>query len=110
MFLVPVEVKRPSKSAIFFLKTHKTASSTVENMMMRIALKYNKTIARPTEAAQDPVNFNIYEPFVRAKIRKLPNRAELPKIVTQHTTYSPNIKTMYPKNSTYKFSILRGVG
>ena len=31
---------------IFFLKTHKTASSTIENIMMRLCWNYNKTLAR----------------------------------------------------------------
>ena len=30
---------------IYFLKTHKTASSVIENILMRYAWKYNKTVA-----------------------------------------------------------------
>lgn len=44
--IVERKVRRRNFSHIYFLKTHKTASSTIENIMMRLAYNYNKTIAR----------------------------------------------------------------
>ena len=43
------EIQHKKWFKIYFLKTHKTASSTIENIMMRLALNYNKTIARNVE-------------------------------------------------------------
>ena len=59
---------------ILFLKTHKTGSSSLENMMMRIALKYNKTVARPIQT--NSLNFNIYAPFKSSWIRPIPQYKE----------------------------------
>ena len=63
----------PKFEKILFLKTHKTGSSSLENVMMRIAWKYNKTVARPVG---NVVNFNIYEPFKPSWIRPIPKYKE----------------------------------
>ena len=44
-------------------------------------------------------------------IMPLPDcQACLPEVVIQHTLFSPEAKTMYPKSNSYKFSILREPG
>ena len=97
------------KSKIYFLKTHKTASSTLENIMMRLAWKYNRTIARPTGTGY--INFSLYYPLRRKMIRNIPTKPEdlTPAILTQHSRYSSDIKALYPPKTSYKFSILRGM-
>ena len=45
-------------SKIYFLKTHKTASSVLENIMMRYAWFRNLTVARPSDGR---INFSNYK-------------------------------------------------
>ena len=99
---------KPKIEKIYFLKTHKTASSTIENIMMRLAWNYNKTVARPYQG----MNFDIYQPFNKRLVRPIPglDKSFVPSILTQHTKFSKIIESMYPMSETYRFSILRGTG
>jgi len=60
---------RLSDKKIYFLKTHKTASSVIENIMMRYAWTYNKTVHRPHKGV---LHFDFYVPLTLAQIRPLP--------------------------------------
>jgi len=90
---------------IFFLKTHKTASSTIENIMMRLCWNYNKTLARP--AGDKGINFSNYQPFSLKNLRKFNDSARIPTIFTQHAIFSKDIDKIYPKKETFSFTILR---
>jgi len=63
-----------SDKKVYFLKTHKTASSTIENILMRYAWTYNKTVHRP---ANGFLNFDFYRPIDAKQIRPVPG-AECP--------------------------------
>ena len=97
-----------AKEKIFFLKTHKTGSSTVENILMRAALKYNLTLARPK--LEYALHFAFHRPLSASDIRPIPDFPKVPSILAQHTLLSPQVDLLYPKNTSYRFSILRGKG
>lgn len=92
---------------IYFLKTHKTASSVLENILMRYSWFRNRTLARPKwRNTNGGLHFDIYNHFVPDFIRKIPG-VKTPDVLAQHTRYSKEVNEVFPKNSSYKFSILR---
>ena len=44
---------KPKLTNVVFLKTHKTGSSTMQNMMYRFAERHNLTVALPTKSCGD---------------------------------------------------------
>ena len=106
---IPTSSRSLSRDKIYFLKTHKTGSSTVENILLRIALKYNKTIARPKNGG---LNFDNYSPFGMMMVRPILVNGRfsspmIPSVVAQHTLFSAESLQMYPKGEAFKFSVLR---
>ena len=75
---------------------------------MRLAWKYNKTVARPRFG----MNFDIHKSFKRKMVRPIVghDKSYAPSILTQHTKFSQELDQMYPKSKAYRFSILRGNG
>ena len=68
-----------------------------------ISIKIN--IYRPKSYG---VNFNMYNPFSTNELLKFSDSNRKPTVFTQHAIFSKDIEKLYPKNETYRFTILRG--
>ncbi|XP_068612016.1 galactose-3-O-sulfotransferase 3-like [Brachionichthys hirsutus] len=47
-----VQIQKPKHTNVVFLKTHKTASSTMQNLFFRFAERHNLTVALPVESCR----------------------------------------------------------
>ena len=93
---------------IFFLKTHKTGSSTVQNILFRYAQNYNRTIVWPKG---NMLFFNYSNKFSvdSANRNTLGN-----SVVLHHLRYSSDVKYVFETQSSksedppvFRFTILR---
>ena len=99
------KTKTPIKQ-ILFLKTHKTGSSSVQNIMFRLAEKHKYPIL------WNKSNFSgicLPKPFEKSFSRNLPKTV---KISTNHLIYSDQVLDMFQDDSEnheniFKFTILR---
>uniref|UniRef100_A0ACB8ETL5 Uncharacterized protein n=1 Tax=Sphaerodactylus townsendi TaxID=933632 RepID=A0ACB8ETL5_9SAUR len=66
---------------VFFLKTHKTGSSTMQNILFRAGERRNWTVAFPRYSYQ----FAYPEPFSRDFVEDLPPRADRFNLLCSHT-------------------------
>ena len=97
---------------IFFLKTHKTGSSTVQNILFRYAKNYNRTIVWPKG---NMLFFNYSNKF---SVDYVNGSTLKNSIVLHHLRYSSDVKYVFenkvPKNNVpnpespvFRFTILR---
>ncbi|XP_069474192.1 galactose-3-O-sulfotransferase 2-like [Ambystoma mexicanum] len=91
---------------VMFLKTHKTASSTVMNIMYRFTEKYNLSIALPVDGMS---LFHYPRPFqakyVEGFLAKKPG--QLYNIICNHLTFNFSEVQKVVPNTTIYLSILR---
>ncbi|CAH1774745.1 unnamed protein product [Owenia fusiformis] len=95
-----VQLKQPVQN-VFFLKTHKTASSTVQNIFMRYGDNRNLTfgLAKSGNLLGYPLNFkkDVLSPLT------IGNEYN---IICHHLRYNRNIKQIMPENTKF-ISIVR---
>ncbi|XP_047451564.1 galactose-3-O-sulfotransferase 3 [Mugil cephalus] len=96
---------KPKHTNVVFLKTHKTASTTMQNLLFRFAERNNLTVALPVQACSHqfcyPRSFTSH--FVHP--HTLP-----PNIVTNHMRFNkPELQHLMPNDTIY-FTILREPG
>ncbi|XP_066536520.1 galactose-3-O-sulfotransferase 3 [Hoplias malabaricus] len=101
----PDSSPRHKHTSVVFLKTHKTASSTVQNMLFRFAEHYNLTVALPVTACDHqfcyPRLFSSH--FVHP--HTMP-----PDIITNHLRFSHSeVRRLMPNDTVY-ITILREPG
>ncbi|XP_062989300.1 galactose-3-O-sulfotransferase 2-like [Elgaria multicarinata webbii] len=93
------------KTHVFFLKVHKSASSTVMNILFRFGETHNLTFALPTNGASQ-----LYYPnyFTTAMVEGFaPGKASHFHIMCHHMRFfQPEVARVMPK-STFYFAILR---
>ncbi|XP_030431635.1 galactose-3-O-sulfotransferase 2 [Gopherus evgoodei] len=97
---------RPSypQTNVMFLKTHKTASSTVMNILFRFAEKHNLTLALP--AGQ---NYHLGYPhrFMAQFVEGFKTMGQSYNIMCNHMRFNlPEVQKVMPNTTTY-FSIMR---
>ncbi|XP_008175659.4 galactose-3-O-sulfotransferase 2 [Chrysemys picta bellii] len=97
---------RPShpQTNAMFLKTHKTASSTIMNILFRFAEKHNLTLALP--AGQ---NYHLGYPhhFMAQFVEGFKTMGQSYNIMCNHMRFNlPEVRKVMPNTTTY-FSILR---
>ncbi|KAM3590468.1 uncharacterized protein V6R79_010348 [Siganus canaliculatus] len=98
----PAPGLKPKHTNVAFLKTHKTASTTMQNLLFRFAERHNITVALPVQTCGHqfcyPRSFNSY--FVHP--HTLP-----PNIITSHLRFNKaELKRLMPNNTIY-VTILR---
>ncbi|NXG50798.1 G3ST2 sulfotransferase, partial [Psilopogon haemacephalus] len=93
-----------AKTNVMFLKTHKTASSTVLNIMFRFAEKYNLTVALP---AGQLLHLGYPKTFLAHFVEEFEAIGQNYNIMCNHLRFNPSeVKKVMPANTFY-FSILR---
>ncbi|XP_076829352.1 galactose-3-O-sulfotransferase 3 isoform X2 [Brachyhypopomus gauderio] len=96
---------RPKHTSVAFLKTHKTASSTVQNMLFRFAERNNLTVALPITACDHQFCY----PRLFSGSFVHPHTVP-PDIVTSHMRFSrAEVRRLMP-NDTVHITILREPG
>lgn len=99
------DIRGKPKTSILFLKTHKTAGSTVQNILMRFAKKHRLTVALP----QNNLHTLAYpKTFMRAfQDGDLHySRDGLYDVICHHTRYDQTMSNLLPNDTIY-ISILR---
>nr|XP_020671675.1 galactose-3-O-sulfotransferase 3 [Pogona vitticeps] len=98
----PPPSSRPKHTAVAFLKTHKTASTTVQNLLFRFAERHNLTVALPHHACDHqfcyPRNFSarFVHPYT------LP-----PRLIASHLRFNHDELRRLMPNDTVYITILR---
>ncbi|XP_069036588.1 galactose-3-O-sulfotransferase 3 [Lepisosteus oculatus] len=93
---------RPKHTSIAFLKTHKTASTTVQNLLFRFAERHNLTVALPLQACDH--QFCYPRPF---SARFVHPHTLPPDVVTSHMRLDlPELRRLMPNDTVY-VTILR---
>ncbi|NXP76638.1 G3ST2 sulfotransferase, partial [Ramphastos sulfuratus] len=93
-----------AKTNVMFLKTHKTASSTVLNVMFRFAEKYNLTVALP---AGQLLHLGYPKTFLTDFVEEFEAIGQNYNIMCNHLRFNPSeVQKVMPANTFY-FSILR---
>ncbi|XP_050821195.1 galactose-3-O-sulfotransferase 2-like [Gopherus flavomarginatus] len=105
-FYTNVKITSPSypQTNVMFLKTHKTASSTVMNILFRFAEKHNLTLALP--AGQ---NYHLGYPhrFMAQFVEGFKTMGQSYNIMCNHMRFNlPEVRKVMPNTTTY-FSIMR---
>uniref|UniRef100_A0A8B9UTK1 Galactose-3-O-sulfotransferase 2 n=1 Tax=Anas zonorhyncha TaxID=75864 RepID=A0A8B9UTK1_9AVES len=93
-----------AKTNVMFLKTHKTASSTVLNILFRFTEKHNLTIALP---ADQRFHLGYPERFNTSFVEKLQNKMQNYNIMGNHLRFNPSEVHKVMAGDTFYFSILR---
>ncbi|KAF7231775.1 galactose-3-O-sulfotransferase 3-like [Nothobranchius furzeri] len=98
----PASNPKPKHTNIVFLKTHKTASTTIQNMLFRFAERNNLTVALPTQSCGHqfcyPLSFSTKFVYPQKKP---------PNIITSHMRFNRYaVQSLMPDNTIY-FTILR---
>lgn len=93
----PASRLKPKHTNVAFLKTHKTASSTMQNLLFRFAQRNNLTVALPVQSCGHqfcyPHTFSAH--FVHP--HTLP-----PNIITNHMRFNKaELQRLMPKNTIY---------
>uniref|UniRef100_A0A8C8VF57 Galactose-3-O-sulfotransferase 3 n=1 Tax=Pelusios castaneus TaxID=367368 RepID=A0A8C8VF57_9SAUR len=98
----PTSLPRPKHTSVAFLKTHKTAGTTVQNILFRFAERHNVTVALPHHACDHqfcyPRNFSAR--FVHP--HTLP-----PRIIASHLRFQRHELGRLMPNDTLYVTILR---
>lgn len=92
--------KCTSDRKIVFLKTHKTASSTIQNILMRWGTKFNKTFALPKSGKSI---FRYWKSWTRDELFPLANT---PDIIAHHMRFSNHVVQLWGEEALY-ISIVR---
>ncbi|NXF97405.1 G3ST2 sulfotransferase, partial [Eubucco bourcierii] len=93
-----------AKTNVMFLKTHKTASSTILNVMFRFAEKYNLTVALP---AGQLLHLGYPKTFLTHFVEEFEAIGQNYNIMCNHLRFNPSeVQKVMPANTFY-FSILR---
>ncbi|KAK1797283.1 hypothetical protein P4O66_008658, partial [Electrophorus voltai] len=96
---------RPKHTSVAFLKTHKTASTTVQNMLFRFAERNNLTVGLPITACDH--QFCYPRLFSRNFVHP---HTTPPDIVTSHMRFSHSEVRRFMPNNTIYITILREPG
>ncbi|XP_067883329.1 galactose-3-O-sulfotransferase 3-like [Heterodontus francisci] len=96
----PDQLSRPKQTAVVFLKTHKTAGSTVQNILFRFAERHNVTVALPGGACGERDHQFCYpRPFSRLFVHPL---TRPPGIVASHLRPGlSELRALVPTESTF---------
>lgn len=89
-------------SRVVFLKTHKTASSTIQNILMRYGTKHKKTFALP---ATGKTIFKYWKSWSESDFHQLKDGP--PDYLVHHMRFSPAVEKVFPVENSKYFSILR---
>ncbi|KFQ28423.1 Galactose-3-O-sulfotransferase 2, partial [Merops nubicus] len=92
------------KRNVMFLKTHKTASSTVLNVLFRVAERYNLTVALP---ADQRVHLGYPKTFLAAFVEGFQATGQNYNIMCNHLRFNPSEVQKVMPVDTFYFSILR---
>ncbi|XP_068164958.1 galactose-3-O-sulfotransferase 3-like [Antennarius striatus] len=98
----PVPLQKLKRTNLVFLKTHKTASSTMQNMMFRFAEHHNLTVAFPADFCGHMFCYPYYfsPKFVNSHTIK-------PNIIASHMRFNKKeLQLLMPKDTLY-ITILR---
>ncbi|KAJ8405845.1 hypothetical protein AAFF_G00312820 [Aldrovandia affinis] len=93
---------KPKHTSIAFLKTHKTASSTVQNLLFRFAERHNLTVALPYQSCDH--QFCYPRPF---SARFVHPHTVPPRIITNHMRFNLSELRRVMPNDTLYVTILR---
>ncbi|NXN31891.1 G3ST2 sulfotransferase, partial [Nycticryphes semicollaris] len=93
-----------AKSNVMFLKTHKTASSTILNIMFRFAERYNLTVALP---ANELFHLGYPETFKATFVEEFQSIGQNYNIMCNHLRFNPSEVRKVMAANTFYFSILR---
>ena len=92
-----------SEEYVLFLKTHKTGSSTITNILNRYADKNNLTILAPKS-----LEFYSFDWPNKFRLGSAANTYTRPNILANHARYSrKSMNVLFPRESTVYLSILR---
>ena len=92
-----------SEKYVLFLKTHKTGSSTITNILNRYADKNNLTILAPKS-----LEFYSFDWPNKFRLGSAANTYTRPNILANHARYSrKSMNVLFPRESTMYLSILR---
>ncbi|NWH78641.1 G3ST2 sulfotransferase, partial [Piaya cayana] len=92
------------KTNVMFLKTHKTASSTVLNIMFRFAERYNLTVALPADQA---FHLGYPETFKARFVEGFKANGQNYNIMCNHLRFNHSEVQKVMAADTFYFSILR---
>ncbi|KAG5844117.1 hypothetical protein ANANG_G00158090 [Anguilla anguilla] len=98
----PSPTLKPKHTSIAFLKTHKTASSTVQNLLFRFAERHNLTVALPYQTCDH--QFCYPRPF---SARFVHPHTVPPRIITSHMRLNVSELRRLMPNDTVYVTILR---
>ncbi|XP_068277278.1 galactose-3-O-sulfotransferase 2 [Nyctibius grandis] len=93
-----------AKTNVMFLKTHKTASSTILNIMFRFAERYNLTVALP---ADQLVHLGYPKTFLAHFVEEFQSIGQNYNILCNHLRFNPSEVQKVMAANTFYFSILR---
>ncbi|NXW92431.1 G3ST2 sulfotransferase, partial [Alopecoenas beccarii] len=93
-----------AKTNVMFLKTHKTASSTVLNIMFRFAERHNLTVALP---ADHHVHLGYPKTFLARFVEAFQAIGQNYNIMCNHLRFNPSEVQRVMAANTFYFSILR---
>lgn len=83
---------------IFFLKTHKAGSTTVQNVLLRYGERNNATFALPKQSAAHVFNYNVK--FSNSMVRPSPT-GEYNILCNHLHFYEPGVRQVMPKNTKF---------
>lgn len=85
----------PPRTNIFFIKTHKTGSSTIQNIILRFALRYSLDVMNPIlHLYYLPVSKDTLDPFSSTPDNKY-------NVLAHHVRYTSNLASFqYPNTVT----------
>jgi len=101
----PVLLDCSPRRHIYFLKTHKTGSSTVQNILLRYGLKNNLNFALPKTPGCHVYDYNA--PIHHSMVR--PSKFNSPfDLLVNHNHYNHNaVRKILPHDDLFQLSILR---
>lgn len=97
----------PQKQRLFFLKTHKTGSSTLQAIFFRKALASGKSVMLPREDGKH--TFEYPTPFAGYLSDDKCYTQKKCHFLSSHTVFGPKALTAFPKEETSYISVVRGV-
>ncbi|CAG5091176.1 Oidioi.mRNA.OKI2018_I69.PAR.g12901.t1.cds [Oikopleura dioica] len=92
------------KKNVIFVKTHKTASSSVQNILLRYTVNHGLNLAMPRH---NGARFFNPEPFSPDMVRPFYDEDEQPNVIANHLVASPELFNFIP--DAFTFTILRSV-
>ncbi|NWR81622.1 G3ST2 sulfotransferase, partial [Centropus unirufus] len=93
-----------AQTNVMFLKTHKTASSTILNIMFRFAERYNLTVALP---ADQLFHLGYPKTFMAHFVEEFEAIGQNYNIMCNHLRFNPSEVQKVMAANTFYFSILR---